>query len=269
MIRKTCMIIGSGGMLGHALKKVFPGAYHCGHNDVDITDPDAVFRIVRERNPKIVINAAAYTDVDGCEDNFALAEAVNGKGPGYLAQACAEYGAVLVHYSSDYVFDGSKQEYRETDKPCPINKYGESKLAGERNIIKNIQDFRLVRTSWLFGPHGKNFVDTVLMLSKTQQSVKVVRDQIGKPTYTADLAQKTREIIGREPGIYHITNDGQCSWFEFAGTFIPNAIPCTSEEFPRRAKRPAYSVLTNTKTAPMRHWKEAVGEYIRSRGNQP
>jgi dTDP-4-dehydrorhamnose reductase len=268
-MQKNCMITGTGGMLGHALQQVFPQAHFCGHADMDITDPDAVLRRVRQLSPRIVINAAAYTDVDGCEDNFAYAEAVNGRGPGYLAEACAECGAVLVHYSTDYVFDGTKQEYREIDIPSPLNRYGASKLGGEKNIMKNLENFRLVRTSWLFGAHGKNFVDTVLALSKQQPFVKVVRDQVGKPTYTVDLAQKTREIISCEPGIYHITNDGQCSWYEFARTFIPNAVPCTSAEFPRRAKRPAWSVLTNTKTTPMRHWKDAVGDYLKQRGHHP
>ena len=256
------MIIGAGGMLGHALKDVFPRAHHCVHADADITDPDSVFRLLRQLSPRVVINAAAYTDVDGCEDNYAYAEAVNGRGPGYIAEACAECGAVLVHYSTDYVFDGAKQEYRETDVPGPLNKYGASKLSGENNIMKNHENFRIIRTSWLFGAHGKNFVDTILTLSKKQPFVKVVQDQTGKPTYTADLAEKTREIITRGPGIYHITNEGRCSWYEFARTFIPNAVPCTSAEFPRRAKRPAYSVLTNTKTTPMRHWRDAVREYI-------
>ncbi len=173
-----------------------------------------------------------------------------------------------MHYSTDYIFDGTQAEYRESDIPCPINRYGASKLLGEKNIMKSHDNFRIIRTSWLFGAHGKNFVDTVLSLSKTNETVKVVTDQVGKPTYTTDLAAKTREIISREPGIYHITNDGQCSWYEFARTFIPNAVPCTSAEFPRRAKRPAYSVLTNTKTAPMRHWKEAVREYVHYRGSQ-
>lgn len=255
-------------MLGHALRKVFPDAHPCGHTDADITDPDSIRRMMKRLKPDIVINAAAYTDVDGCEDNYAFAEAVNGKGPGYLAEACSATGAVFVHYSTDYIFDGTQTEYRESDIPSPINRYGESKLLGERNIQKNHDNFRIIRTSWLFGAHGKNFVDTVLSLSKTNATVKVVNDQVGKPTYTMDLAGKTREIITREPGIYHITNDGQCSWYEFARTFIPNAVPCTSAEFPRRAKRPAYSVLTNTKTTPMRHWKEAVGEYVKTRGSQ-
>jgi dTDP-4-dehydrorhamnose reductase len=267
--QEKCVVIGAGGMLGHALNRVFPCAFHCGHKDLDITDPDMIFRMVRKISPRIIINAAAYTDVDGCEDNCAFAEAVNGRGPEYLAQACAECGAVLVHFSSDYVFDGSKKEYRETDDPCPLNRYGVSKLMGERNIIKNLENFRIIRTSWLFGAHGINFVDTVLELSKKQQSVKIVNDQIGKPTYTIDLAKKTREVITREPGIYHITNDGQCSWYEFARTFIPNAVPCMTAEFPRRAKRPVFSVLVNTKTSPMRHWKDAVSEYIRGIGAYP
>ncbi len=267
--QKKCVIIGAEGMLGHALKDVFPEAYSCGHIDMDITDPDAVFRRMRQLSPRVVINAAAYTDVDSCEDNYAFAEAVNGRGPGYLAEACAECGAIFVHFSSDYVFDGAKLEYCETDVPCPINKYGASKLAGEKNIMKNHENFRIIRTSWLFGANGTNFVDTIVVLSKKQQFVKVVHDQIGKPTYTTDLAKKTREVTSREPGIYHITNDGQCSWYEFARTFIPNAVPCTTADYPRPAKRPAYSVLANTKTKPMRNWKDAVSEYMQSRGNHP
>ena len=258
---KKCVIIGAGGMLGHALRKVFPDAHPCGHTDVDITDPDAVARLVKRLSPQIVINAAAYTDVDGCEDNYAIAEAVNGRGRDF-AEACSATGAVFVNYSTDYIFDGTQHEYRESDIPSPINRYGESKLLGEKNIMKSHDNFRIIRTSWLFGAHGKNFVDTVLNLSKTNETVKVVTDQVGKPTYTRDLAGKTREIIFREPGIYHITNDGQCSWYEFARTFIPNAVPCTFCRIPPSRETAGVFGLTNTKTAPMRHWKEAVGEYV-------
>lgn len=263
---KKCVIIGAGGMLGHALQEVFPEAHRSGRANIDITDEDAVFRGLTELSPHIVINAAGYTDVDGCEDNREYAHSVNGRGPGYIAHACAECDAVLVHYSTDYVFDGLKPEYVETDEPHPINAYGESKLLGEKNIRKNIDNFRLIRTSWLFGAYGKNFVDTILALSNQIPLVRVVNDQVGKPTYSVDLARKTREIITCEPGIYHITNDGQCSWYEFASAFIQNAVPCTTAEFPKKAKRPAYSVLTNTKTAPLRHWKDAVRDYIQRKG---
>ncbi len=259
------MIFGANGMLGHALRVVFPGAVSPGHKDIDITDERAVKRLIGRELPSVVINAAAYTDVDGCEDHEDLALAVNGHGPGIVATACAETGALLVHYSTDYVFDGSRMDYREDDEPNPLSAYGRSKLLGERSIQENTRDFRIIRTSWLFGSHGKNFVDTILALSHQHPQVKVVNDQVGKPTYAVDLARKTPEIISREPGIYHVTNDGVCSWFEFASAFISNAVPCSTAEFPRKAKRPAFSVLVNSKTTPLRHWSEAVKEYIQTK----
>jgi len=256
------ILFGAQGMLGHALQEVFPHAQCIGHRNVDITDEDAIMKLMKRVRPAIAINAAAYTDVDGCEDNRAYAFAVNGNGPGFIAKACSEVNAILIHFSTDYIFDGTKTEYRENDRPNPINIYGESKLLGEVSVTKNLENHRIVRTSWLYGSHGKNFVDTILTLSRQMPLVRVVNDQIGKPTYTVDLAKKVPEILSCDPGIYHITNDGQCSWYEFACSFIPNAAPCSTEEFPRKAKRPAYSVLANTKTPALRHWKEAVQEYI-------
>jgi dTDP-4-dehydrorhamnose reductase len=256
------VIFGASGMLGHALQREFPEAHFFGHRDVEITNENTVKKILKQERPAVIINAAAYTDVDACEDNRDHAFAVNGYGPGYVASACSETGAILVHYSTDYIFEGTKQEYREDDLPNPLNIYGKSKLLGEVSIRKNMENYRIIRTSWLFGSHGRNFVDTILSLSRQAPGVRVVNDQIGKPTYTTDLAQATPDIIRSEPGIYHITNDGQCSWYEFASSFIPNAIPCTSAEFPRKARRPVYSVLANTKTPPLRHWREAVREYI-------
>jgi len=261
------VIFGANGMLGHALQQVFPKAHFFGHRNVEISHEDAVMKMVKRERPAVIINAAAYTDVDGCEDNRDRAYAVNGYGPGYIAAACSEVGAILVHYSSDYIFDGTKPEYREDDPPNPINIYGESKLLGEVSIRKNMEEFRIIRTSWLYGSNGKNFVDTILTLSHQRPFVRVVHDQVGKPTYTVDLARATPDIISRAPGVYHITNDGTCSWYEFASAFIPNATPCTTEEFPRKAQRPAYSVLANTKTPPLRHWREAVREYIQTKRN--
>jgi dTDP-4-dehydrorhamnose reductase len=259
------LILGAGGMLGTDLQKTFPEATALTHHQVDITDRAQVLRVIKELRPKAVINAAAYTNVDGCEDERELALNINGRGPGYIAEACAAVNAKLVHYSTDYVFDGSKNEYVESDATNPINVYGESKLLGEQQIARATKDYRIVRTSWLFGKHGKNFVDTMLTLSKQMERVKVVNDQIGKPTYTVDLASKTREVLTLPPGIYHITNDGVCSWYEFASAIIPNTTPCTSGEFPRKAKRPRFSVLTNTKTAPMRHWREALADYLKDK----
>jgi dTDP-4-dehydrorhamnose reductase len=261
------VIFGANGMLGYTLQQVFPQAHFFGHQDGEISHEDAVMKIVKRERPAIIINAAAYTDVDGCEDNRDRAYAVNGYGPGYIAAACSEVGAILVHYSTDYIFDGTKPEYCEDDLPNPINIYGESKLLGEVSIRKNMEDYRIIRTSWLYGSNGKNFVDTILTLSHQMPFVHVVNDQVGKPTYTVDLARATPDIISRAPGVYHITNDGICSWYEFASAFIPNATPCTTAEFPRKAKRPSYSVLANTKTPPLRHWREAVQEYILTKRN--
>ncbi len=259
------VIFGAYGMLGHDLAAVYPGAVLHGH-ELDITDERAVSASIRDLSPDLVINAAAYTDVDGCEDNRDLAFAVNGEALAYIASACSEAGATLVHYSTDYVFDGSKTEYIESDTPNPINVYGASKLLGEQNIAKNTDDYRIIRTSWLFGRHGKNFAETMLHLSKQMDQVRVVNDQVGRPTYTVDLAWKTPEIVSLEPGIYHVTNDGVCSWYEFARAIISNVVPCSSAEFPRKAKRPAYSVLTNTKTTPLRHWSEALSDYLNVKG---
>lgn len=257
------LIFGVGGMLGTELCVVFPDSVKLKHSDVDIRDREKVIDSIKSNKPDVVINAAAYTAVDDCEYNRELAVEINGNAPGYMANGCAITGAKLIHYSTDYVFDGSRKEYFEDDAPDPINVYGQSKLMGELNIIKNMNNFRIIRTSWLFGVHGKNFVETMLKLSKDMSSVKVVNDQFGKPTYALDLASKTEEIIGLSPGIYHITNEGVCSWFEFASAIIRNAVPCTSKEFPRKARRPEYSVLVNTKTSPMRHWREALAEYLK------
>jgi dTDP-4-dehydrorhamnose reductase len=263
--RRNTILFGAYGMLGHALQEVFPHAQCIGHHTVDITDENAIMKLMKRERPAIVINAAAYTDVDGCEDNREYAFSVNGIGPGNIAKACIEIDALLVHFSTDYIFDGTKTEYREDDRPNPINAYGESKLLGEVSIVKNLENYRIIRTSWMYGSHGKNFVDTILTLSQQIPVVRVVNDQVGKPTYNVDLANKVPEIISCNPGMYHITNDGQCSWYEFACAFIPNAAPCSTDEFPRKAKRPAYSVLANTKTLPLRHWKEAVKEYIQTK----
>src|SRR5659263_702870 len=236
------LIFGAGGMLRTELCEVFPDSVKLKHSDVDIQDREKVIYAMKSNKPDVVINAAAYTAVDDCEDNRELAFEINGKAPGYMAQGCAMTGAKLIHYSTDYVFDGSRKEYFEDDAPDPINVYGQSKLLGELNIINNLKNFRIIRTSWLFGAHGKNFVDTMLKLSKDMSAVKVVNDQFGKPTYASDLAGKTEEIIGLDPGIYHITNEGVCSWFEFASAIIENVKPCSSDEFPCKAKRPKYSV---------------------------
>jgi len=266
MNRQNTILFGAGGMLGYALREVFPGALFLTRKEMDLTDAVAVREVICRHQPATVINAAAYTDVDGCEDNRDRAFAVNGRAPGIIAAASFEIGATFVHFSTDYVFDGTSLEYREDDRPNPVNVYGQSKLEGETAVMNNTEDYRIIRTSWLYGSHGRNFVDTILALSKQMPVVRVVDDQRGKPTYTEDLAQKIPELLSYRPGIYHITNEGACSWYEFASAFIPNAVPCSTAEFPRKAKRPAYSVLKNTKTAPLRHWRDAVASYICTKG---
>ena len=259
------LIFGAGGLLGTELSSVFPDAVRLKHVDIDIRDRKMIIECIKKYRPDVVINAAAYTAVDDCEDNQELAYEVNGKAPGNIAEACSSEGAMLIHYSTDYIFDGSRKEYVENDRPNPLNVYGSSKLMGEKNIIEKMHDYRIIRTSWLFGAHGKNFVDIMLKLSNEMKTVKVVNDQFGKPTYAPDLANKTQEIARLPPGIYHITNEGVCSWYEFASAIIDNAVPCTSDEFKRKAKRPKYSVLLNTKTSPMRHWRQALAEYLYKR----
>jgi dTDP-4-dehydrorhamnose reductase len=259
------LIFGAGGMLGTDLSEVFPDAMKLIHREIDIRDREKVIETIEMNKPDVVINAAAYTAVDDCEDNRELAYEVNGAAPGYIAEGCSRTGAILVHYSTDYIFDGSKKEYIESDPPNPINAYGSSKLMGEMNIKKKMDNYRIIRTSWLYGAHGKNFVDTMLMLSGKMETVKVVNDQFGKPTYALDLARKTKELVGLPEGTYHITNEGVCTWYEFASAIIKNAVPCTSDEFQRKAKRPKYSVLVNTKASPMCHWRDALAEYLNKR----
>lgn len=269
-------------MLGSDLGKVFYdlSPYLLDRDELDITNERGVSSLFRNLKPDVVINAAAYTDVDGCETNREIAKKINGDAPGYLAKASRDAGAVFVHYSTDYVFSGQKKAgYSEEDEPGPpINFYGESKLMGE-NVVKEIGgDHYLVRTSWLFGLKGKNFVETILRLAQGKEKLRVVNDQHGKPTFSLDLAKKTRELVeSREKfGIYHITNELITTWYDFAkeilkrrdgerGPSFAGISSCASSEFPRPAKRPRYSILLNTKLSPMRIWQEALQEYLTSR----
>ncbi|MDD4331640.1 MAG: dTDP-4-dehydrorhamnose reductase [Methanosarcinaceae archaeon] len=259
------LILGAGGMLGRDLCKTYPKAIRLTHKELELRNRAEVIATIKKIKPEVLINAAAFTDVEACEEKKDLAFRVNGLGPGYLAEACEEIGTMLVHFSTDYVFEGTKKKYVESDLPKPLNVYGQSKLLGERKIAEKMSDYRIIRTSWLFGTGGKNFVETVLDLSEKKDVVKVVKDQFGKPTFSKELAYKTKEIIRSTPGIYHLTNEGVCSWYEFASSIIENAVPCTSAAFPRKAKRPKYSVLINTKTKPLRRWEEALKEYLQER----
>lgn len=271
------LIFGAEGMLGRDLASIFSdwNTKLLDKEDVDIRDKDAVFDLIEDFHPDLVINAAAYTDVDGCETNREVAMSVNGEAPGYLASASKDAGAIFVHYSTDYVFRGDNPEgYKEDDPPAaPINFYGETKLAGEKAIMETEGKNFIIRTSWLFGLNGNNFVETMLRLASERDELRVVNDQHGKPTYTLDLAKRTRELIegGHDFGIYHITNEPATTWYEFAKEIIDSSgmevsvAPCSSQEFPRPAKRPEYSILLNTKLPPMRSWQEALADYLLAR----
>lgn len=267
------LILGAKGMLGHDLVNIFDDyeVFAWDLKVIDITNKKIVQRKILGLKPDIVINAAAYTNVDGCERDKKLCMEVNGYAVGYLALACKTCGAILVHYSTDYVFNGQKKEgYKENDKINPLNTYGESKALGEKELMANTDKYYLIRTSWLYGKHGKNFVDTMLNLALENDTIKVVNDQFGKPTYSKDLAIKTREIIKEKKdfGIYHITNEGTTSWYEFTKKIFELAnvkvkvIPVATKQFPRPAKRPHYSALINTKLPKMRNWEEALKEYL-------
>lgn len=270
----SILVIGAQGMLGRDLVNVFPEYNLTAWDieDLDITDEKAVQVKLDQLMPDVVINAAAYTDVDACESNYQRCLEVNGTAVGYLSRACRKNKSVLVHISTDYIFDGQSNEgYREHDAPNPSNKYGHSKLRGEQELIKETNRYYLIRTSWLFGLHGKNFVETILRLAEQRDVIQVVDDQRGSPTYTLDLAEQIKTFIENDfdCGVYHITNQGSCSWFEFAQEIIRQShcdcriVAVGSDQFPRPARRPACSILINTRLKNnMRHWKEALKHYL-------
>ncbi len=283
---KTILILGARGNLGVQLVKTFEGDYEViawDKEEIDITDKELIIKKINDIKPNIIINAAAYNAVDKCEEDekeFALAYKINGLAPGFLASAALEVDALLVHYSTDYVFAGDKKEgYTEDDKPSPINKYGETKLAGEKEIISRSGQglkWYLIRTSKLFGPRGEaeaakpSFFDIMIKLSQERDSLDVVNAEVSSFTYTPDLARATRDLIEekRGYGIYHLINEGACTWYEAALELFKiinknvKVNPVSPEHFPRPARRPLYSKLLNTKFKKLRNWREALSEYI-------
>ena len=242
---------------------------------LDITDKSAVEAFMAQHRPDIVINCAAYTNVDGCESNQDTAFMVNAIGSRNLAIGCENTGAKLVHVSTDYVFRGDEPTpRREYDMPWPISAYGKTKYAGEEFVRQYCKKSFIVRTAWLYGYNGKNFVKTMVWLAKEKGGAKVVNDQHGNPTNAADLSHHLLKIAASEEyGTYHCTGNGECTWFEFAAEIARLAgyegvmSPCTSEEFPTPTKRPAYSSLDNmmlrvTVGDEMRHWKDALKAYF-------
>jgi dTDP-4-dehydrorhamnose reductase len=272
-------LTGAEGMLGHDLRKIFSDAEIIPFtlHTLDITVLDDVIKKIGEVKPDFLIHAAAFTDVDRCEAEPEKAYLVNGVGARNVVMACEEIKCPIVYISTDYVFDGSKKgPYDEWDETNPINQYGLSKLMGERYVASLTNRFYIVRTSWLYGKNGKNFVETVLRLLSERETIEVVNDQVGSPTFTLDLAIKLKEVIGKGYGTYHITNSGSCSWYDFAVMIASKKgikrqiIPTTTERFNRPAKRPANSVLGNTMLrlegiSPLRHWEEALDAYLRDK----
>ena len=269
------LLTGAKGQLGCELQRVLIGEelVLVDLPDYDVTDPAVGQRIARHR-PDCVIHAAAYTDVDGCEQNKELAFEVNAAGTRRVAEAAANAGARLVYLSTDYVFDGKKAEpYTETDDVNPINIYGLSKLKGEEEAVKACSRTTIIRTSWLYGRQGKNFVKTMLRLAAVQSEIRVVDDQRGSPTLASNLAKVIAGLIHEDPPVVlHAGGQGECSWFEFARTIIADAglqcrlIPISSQESGRLANRPSYSVLSiNTLRGlgfNLPPWREALQEFL-------
>jgi dTDP-4-dehydrorhamnose reductase len=273
------LIAGSHGMLGTDLVETMQPGHDIRGIDlaqVDITHLDQCIAAAEEYRPDVIINAAAFTRVDDCETNPGLAFLVNGDGAGNLARSAAVSGAVLVHFSTDYVFDGLKPEgYLEEDVPNPQSIYGKSKLAGENQVRRHCSNHLILRTSWLFGRNGENFIRTIVNAARQGKPLRVVNDQKGSPTYSRDLADHTRILIEAAcRGIYHLTNSGSCTWFELAARAVEwaglggiSVAPVSTSEFPRPAPRPANSVLANWRLQRegfplMRSWQEAAREYI-------
>jgi dTDP-4-dehydrorhamnose reductase len=271
------LITGAYGMLGSDLREVLKDneLIITGSKDLDITKENNVLQFIEDKKPEIVINAAAYTNVDNCETDYDNAYLVNAIGPKNLAVACNKLNIPLIHVSTDYVFDGSKTTpLSEEDKLGPKTAYGKTKLEGEKFVQENTKKYFILRTAWLFGINGKNFVKTMINLSKKNNVLKVVNDQKGCPTYCYDLAMAIKQLLNSDKyGIYHLTNKGELSWYDFAKKIFElsnitiNVKPVSTEEFPRPAPRPHYSVLSNQKWinagfSPMRNYEDALKDYL-------
>ncbi|MHC4428054.1 MAG: dTDP-4-dehydrorhamnose reductase [Planctomycetota bacterium] len=268
------VIVGTIGMLGRALADIFPRCMPVveipGPEDLDVTDAAAVETRLESLQPSVVINATGYTDVDEAEREPEAADLVNRQGPANLAAACEMVDALLVHYSTDYVFDGTlDRPYQPDDRPHPINAYGRSKLAGEQAVRNAGGQWLIIRSSWMFAPHGRNFVRTILEHARRAESLSVVDDQRGTPTYAPDLAAASLELVDAGArGILHVANAGECTWFELAGAAVECAglecriLPCRTADQTRPAPRPAYSVLdcelANGLIGPQRPWRDAL-----------
>lgn len=283
---KTILITGANGQLGNEMRRL--GA-QSGDNyiftdiaELDITDKDAVDRFVVLNNIDVIVNCAAYTNVEKAEEDEATADKINHRAAGILAQTAKKCGATLIHVSTDYVFDGRKNTpYTEDEPTSPLGAYGRTKLAGETAIAESGCKYIIIRTAWLYSEFGNNFVKTMLRLTSERESINVVSDQIGSPTYAGDLGSAIFDIIehrkleGNE-GTYHFTNDGVCSWYDLAHETASIAgnkgciiNPCRTWEYPTKASRPNYSVLDKSKFkatfgVAIPYWREALERCIAS-----
>jgi len=287
-MKPTILLTGKTGQLGSELNRLLPKLGEViapERNDLDLREPEKIRQVMRNVNPQLVVNAAAYTAVDAAETDEATALAVNAEAPRLLAQEAKKIDAMLVHFSTDYVFDGStKAPYKETDPTNPINVYGRTKLAGEEAIRNSGAAHLIFRTSWVYATHGRNFLLTILRLATEREELKIVADQVGAPTCAVDLAEATTRILTgmiagdqrqssfpEASGTYHMTAAGQTTWYEFANAILEEArrapqnlpwlasatkgrplivrrvAPISTEEFPLPARRPAYSVLSNAR----------------------
>lgn len=272
------LLTGANGMLGQdlspALEDIGCLVIETDMDNLDITDGQMVEAVFDEIHPDLVVHCAAYTNVDKAEEDLETALFVNEIGTKNIAKACANIGATLVYISTDYIFDGQKQgAYIPSDAPNPINNYGLSKLKGELAVQEICEKYYIARTSWLYGHHGKNFVETIIGLacqnSDKPPELKVVDDQIGCPTWTVELSNGIIKLLAKPYGIYHVCASGTTSWYGFAKEILEqegievDLKPCTTQEFPRPAKRPANSVMENDKIC--RNWKVALKDYLNLR----
>lgn len=260
---KTILITGANGQLGREMRQVLDGdinfyPIYTDVEELDITNASAIEACLEGNNVDYIVNCAAYTAVDAAESNVELCKKLNTEAPALLAQAAQKHGARFIHISTDYVFDGTScRPYREDDEVCPTSVYGNTKAQGEQLIMDAAPDSIIIRTAWLYSPHGKNFVKTMIELGRNRDNLRVVCDQVGTPTYALDLASVVATFIARDewtPGIYHFSDEGAISWYDFtmaihrlAGITTCYVLPCLTQEYPTPASRPHYSVLDKSK----------------------
>jgi len=274
------LVLGVKGMVGSALMRILSARFELiglGHGQLDVADERETLQTIQGIRPSIVIHAAAYTDVDGCETNPDQAFRINSQGTLHVARACRQTAARLVYMSTDYVFDGEiSRPYKENDPVNPISIYGKSKLEGEQHARRLLDKLTIVRTQWLFGKGGKNFVTTVLNLARRSKPLTIVRDQIGSPTYAVDLSRAILRLLENgSHGVFHVANSLSCSWYDFAREIVKAAeisdveiIPVEGANFGRPAPRPHYSVLgcqklTRETGLTMRPWQKALREFLK------